>query len=218
MANYTTADAKDLLGHLNAHGAGIPDTPQMEQAILAWMKQESGPKYNPLNIMGGFSTGGHHVIQYSSPSAGYEATAKLLTSSKNYTGVIAAGRTGDPLAFLNAVAKSPWDAAHYGINSKTNPVNHLISVYNSLGKNSGTVTLPTTTGGTITVPKGQMTNVDLNPLDAVGGAINAATAQIGDTFTWIGFILVGLVLIAGGIFLMKPQAAGDAIKLGAAAA
>jgi len=36
----------------------------------------------------------------------------------------------------------------------------------------------------------------------IGAALASATTQLTDTFTWIGFILVGLVLIAGGIYLL----------------
>lgn len=37
---------------------------------------------------------------------------------------------------------------------------------------------------------------------SAGDPIAAVGAQIVDTFTWIGFILIGLVLIAGGIYLL----------------
>jgi murein DD-endopeptidase MepM/ murein hydrolase activator NlpD len=48
-------------------------------------------------------------------------------------------------------------------------------------------------------------------MDAAEAAVDPITAlanigpQIADTFTWIGFILIGVVLIAGGIFLLKPN-------------
>lgn len=42
-------------------------------------------------------------------------------------------------------------------------------------------------------------------LFGIAGAINDATTQIGDTFTWLGFILLGVVLIIGGIILLRPS-------------
>lgn len=46
--------------------------------------------------------------------------------------------------------------------------------------------------------------LDLNPLDSVGSALGAVGKQLSDTFTWIGFIILGLVFIGGGIYLLKP--------------
>lgn len=46
--------------------------------------------------------------------------------------------------------------------------------------------------------------LNLNPLDAVGTALTAVGTQIADTITWIGFILLGIVFIFGGIYLLRP--------------
>jgi hypothetical protein len=45
----------------------------------------------------------------------------------------------------------------------------------------------------------------LTPIvDGVGDAITAVGQQLADTFTWIGVIILGVILIIGGIFLLKP--------------
>lgn len=41
-----------------------------------------------------------------------------------------------------------------------------------------------------------------DPIGMVGNAIGSVGQQLSDTFTWIGFIIVGVVLIGGGIYLL----------------
>lgn len=52
-------------------------------------------------------------------------------------------------------------------------------------------------------------NLGAGPLDAItdpiANALGAIGLQLQDTFLWLGFILLGLVLIGGGIYLLKPS-------------
>lgn len=44
----------------------------------------------------------------------------------------------------------------------------------------------------------------VNSTDPIGRALGGVGTQIADTITWIGFILLGIVFIFGGIYLLRP--------------
>lgn len=223
--SYLIVDAQHFLGILNAKGAQIPNTPQMQYALLAWLNHENGAPTNPLGIEG--SNG--KFANFGSLSNAFDASASLLTTSSNYKGVISAGRTGDPTKFLTALAQSPWDggfsstSGHYG--TVTAPYrNSLISLYNQYAGDTrqfSAISDPLMKYGTSTPTAGPGSGSSggggFDPF-GIGAAANSLGGQIGDTFTWLGFILVGLVLVIGGIILMKPSAVSDAATVGKAAA
>lgn len=109
--------------------------------ILAQWQAEEGigsanwPSYNPAGIRPGnsavdrLSTGvnaaGFDI--FPNPAAGAQAYATLYTTDVNYAGVRAAIKTGSPLAELNAIIQSPWNAQHYGGDGST-----LYSAYSDI--------------------------------------------------------------------------------------
>lgn len=132
---------------------GAPDNGAMRGAVLAWMRAESGSSIrggNPWNISypaalnvaaaGGpkpisywTASSGQRFAIYASARDGARAAATLLTSAgsdwRGYDRVVTAARRDDPIGFLNALAKSAWDAGRYGtLNGGTNK---LLELYGS---------------------------------------------------------------------------------------
>lgn len=118
-----------------------PDTLEMQKAVASWKRQESGHtivRNNPWNIT--FFTGeqGFQAMDgafslFVDLTAGIKAAVFGLEAFpasdwRGYAQVVAACRSGDPIAFLNALAQSAWDAARYG--TLVGGPNHLIEVYN----------------------------------------------------------------------------------------
>lgn len=133
---------------------GAPDTPAMRLAVGAWLKKESGGTIranNPWNMTlnAAKSTGvricgswrsassGHTFAQFCTVEDGARASAKLLLNAghdwRNYDGVVTAARAGNPVGFLNALARSAWSEDRYG--TKNGGVNSLLGVYKNLGGN-----------------------------------------------------------------------------------
>lgn len=96
--------------------------------ILAQWQVEEGissanwPGNNPAGITPGnpavdrLSTGARTsggFLVFPTPAAGAQAYATLYNTDPNYAGVRAAIKTGNPIAELNAIIQSPWDAGHY---------------------------------------------------------------------------------------------------------
>lgn len=96
--------------------------------VLAQWNAEEGigsanwPSNNPAGIRPGnrsvdaMSTGvnGAGFDIFPTPAAGAQAYATLYKTDSNYVNVRNAIKTGSPLAELNAIIQSPWDAGHYG--------------------------------------------------------------------------------------------------------
>ena len=134
---------------------GAPDTPAMRNAVKAWLRAESGNTVkagNPWNISlpaareiarsGGPSptgswtaTSGQSFAQYADPATGARAAARLLTGAgsdyRHYDAIVTGARTEDPIGFLNALARSAWDAGRYG--TKDGGTNRLIGLYTGSG-------------------------------------------------------------------------------------
>jgi hypothetical protein len=88
-----------------AKGTGLDPT-----VVAAWIGAESGwgvtkAGSNYLNIGPGRT--------YASTDQAAAATAELIGSSQNYTGIRSAVPAG-PAAQVKAIEASPWDANHYG--------------------------------------------------------------------------------------------------------
>lgn len=78
--------------------------------------------------------GDKNVAVFKTLDAGVAANAnnlvRLQNSGYGYDRVIAAARSGNPQAFLNALARSSWSAGKYG--TKNGGANKLILIYNNL--------------------------------------------------------------------------------------
>ena len=122
----------------------------MRKAVIAWMRKESGSTIrgnNPWNMTlraaseTGIKTCGSWKSQSSglvfavfcTPQDGARASARLLLAGgddwRGYGRVVRAARKGDPIAFLDALARSAWSADRYGGPSN----NSLLKIYASLG-------------------------------------------------------------------------------------
>jgi len=144
-----------------------PDTPLMRKAVIAWMRKESGNTIrgnNPWNMTlraaseTGIKTCGSWKSQSSglvfavfcTPQDGARASARLLLAGgddwRGYGRVVRAARKGDPIAFLDALARSAWSADRYGGPNN----NSLLKIYASLGGDvsNATAYIASTTGAT----------------------------------------------------------------------
>lgn len=158
--------------------------------VRAWIGSESGwgvtkPAHNYLNIGPG--------RQYSTVDQAATAAAQLLGSSSYYTGIRNAVPAG-PVAQVDAIQQSPWDAGHYG-------GHRLMDVYNALVGNGGPAPATGAMPASWTIPG---TNIHLPGLgDLVGGAATgvadrivavAGGALLGMLFTAAALALIGLGL------------------------
>jgi hypothetical protein len=177
--------AKDFLKAL-----GAPTSAVMIRAVQAWLRAEGSTIIgnNPWNLHSGTpchsasgycpgngnlpgqignryaGKGDQNVAVFSSLNAGAKASAVNLTSHGNdwtgYGRVVDAARAGDPIAFLNALARSAWSGGRYKINPGAPPGgtnNKLIAYYSGTSRqydsNPAPVPKPApggtgTTGGT----------------------------------------------------------------------
>lgn len=207
---------------------GAPDTPLMRKAVIAWMRKESGTTIranNPWNMTlraaseTGVKTCGSWKSQSSglvfaafcSPQDGARASARLLLAGGNdwrgYGRVVKAARLGDPIAFLNALARSAWSADRYGGPSN----NSLLRVYASLGGDVSNLPATPRDGGTSLVPpdardaaKGRY----LPPISSLGGWGNIVSFPVDHTLTAadVDYIMARLAL--AGFF--KDDTTGSA--------
>jgi hypothetical protein len=128
---------------------GAPETREMQTAVVAWFRQESGSVAkvignNPFNIKAGSASylsvgerrGG--FLMFPSLARGFKAAAIViedLAPSYGYGTVILAALSGNPLRFLGALANSAWSESHYGVQNRAFPMgmdNHLVVVYREL--------------------------------------------------------------------------------------
>ena len=139
--------ARAFLRYLKA-----PETKEMQYAVVAWERQESGGLgriigKNPFNIRPGaatiYSVGvrkgpiGSFLV-FATLSRGFLAAAVVLSDLAPYYGygtVITAARSGNPLRFLASLANSSWSGTNYGVRARVYAQgmdNHLIVVYKEL--------------------------------------------------------------------------------------
>lgn len=124
----------------------------MVKAVIAWFRQESGGiskviRNNPFNIRPGVASPYANGIwrgrvgvflSFSTLSKGFAAAAivlKALAPRYGYGTVIIAARSGNPIRFLAALARSSWDATHYGTTTSANAMttrNHLVALYRQI--------------------------------------------------------------------------------------
>lgn len=78
--------------------------------------------------------GDQNVAVFASPGHGAEAAARNLLradgATYGYDKVVATARTGNPVAFLNALAASSWSAGRYG--TRNGGPNALLAIYHRL--------------------------------------------------------------------------------------
>jgi len=148
LAKPVVAEIQGAQMFLRTLGADYHD-PHMVQAVIAWFRQESGGVKrvlynNPFNIRPGIASSYSYgtwqgrvglFLKFSSLSKGFGAAAivlKKLAPSYGYGTVITAAKSGNPIRFLAALARSSWDGSHYGTTTSKNALttrNHLVSLY-----------------------------------------------------------------------------------------
>jgi len=128
---------------------GAPETREMQVAVVAWYRQESGSIQkiignNPFNIKKGAASylsvgerkGGFLI--FPSLARGFKAAAIViedLAPAYGYGTVILAAMSGNPIRFLGALANSSWSESHYGVLARAFPMgldNHLVVVYREI--------------------------------------------------------------------------------------
>jgi hypothetical protein len=137
-----------------------PTGPLMRTAVEVWLRKEgisSVARNNPWNLHegpacldpSGFCPGGSlpgqkgrqnvspsdkNVAVFETLDDGIRASVANLVRLRNagygYGRVIDAAQAGDPVGFLNALARSSWSASRYG--AKNGGPNSLITIWNSL--------------------------------------------------------------------------------------
>lgn len=215
---------------------GAPDTPLMRKAVIAWMRHESGSTIignNPFNLRpsaaaasGVATVGSRHSVSsgdfavFATPQDGAAAAAGLLLSGGNdwrgYGGVVKSARKGDPIGFLDALARSAWSGSRYG-----GPKNNgLLKTYASVtGLHYDTLQAAANLSGA--TPTGtETTGVAKKPPNISEGGLvapqtdffAAAAGLIGalfDPYKWMLFLslLAGAALTAwGGINIARAAA------------
>ncbi|MCL6442076.1 MAG: hypothetical protein K6T83_01195 [Alicyclobacillus sp.] len=106
-ASQTGLDVNVILAQWNAE-EGVSSTARWPGNNPAGLRPgDSADRYsNGVNAYG--------FLTFATPAAGAMAYAARINEDRNYAGVRAAIKTGSPLAELNAIIQSPWDAGHYG--------------------------------------------------------------------------------------------------------
>src|SRR5438105_2859827 len=128
-ATYGTYRETDIADRFLSQ-IGAPHTPDMQRAVIAWMRFESGKgsitANNPWNLTGslwdkivGYWRGGSATEQHDFPIfsdvyGGVDAAAQnLSTNAYGYPTAVARARSGDSAGFLQALAQSQWCTCHY---------------------------------------------------------------------------------------------------------
>lgn len=204
--NQATAALQQALPGLNANVA------------KAWVTAEQG-NYN--NITGLTNSSGQ-LIHFNSYQDAATAIANNINTNPIYANLSAAIKSGNAQAQAQALATSPWHLGVKGLALAGGVDTYYAKYLNQFGFNiQYTAYGPSGAQGGSTSPTAiaQAGSAVLSApgaaVGAVQGAVQAATDipgalsnvgnQITDTFTWIGFILLGLVFIIGGIVLLKPS-------------
>jgi hypothetical protein len=201
MANFT-----EFINSLSAQ------TGLNKSVIAAWVSREQGVNNNVLGVTSSSlksPSNTHGLVSYPSQTAGATATANLLKSSSQYSGIIASA-SGTPQQQALAIAQSPWHLGGQGLKAAggTDPYYYkgfvqagILSGAMPLGDAAATggnalnrsvaaaTTTPSNTTGTASAAGGNVFGIDLMSPVYFIGVILAATV----------FILVG------GIIILKPK-------------
>lgn len=145
------AETRAAQAFLKTIGADV-NNKDLIRGVIAWFHQESGSiarviGNNPFNIrndpmqIGQRQTrnGNGKFAIFATLAIGFQAAARLLLRGmsdkgdwRGYGLVVRAARSGRILDFLQAIAMSKWDAAHYGWSPEHPDRNHLIGAYNAI--------------------------------------------------------------------------------------
>ena len=198
------------------------------RVITAWVGRENGVNNNVLGITSASaktSSNPAGLVKFQSQTAAANATATLLKVSPNYAG-IRATFSGTPQQQALAIAQSPWRLGGSGLHSVGGTDPYYYAGFVQAGILSGNATAGywnnRSTGST--TPPSSGGGIDLNPVDAVNNAVNAAAKNVGDAFAtpvyFLGIVFIGIaLLIVGGLIILKPgEKAAQAGPLIAAAA
>lgn len=192
MADWRTTFAKQV-----ADQTGLN-----EKVVYAWTLAENrGDNHlNPLNIRNPQT---HNFDPFPSTAAAARATAQLLLTSSNYTGIRRAAKSGDPSAQIDAIALSPWDAGHYrGGTSSVGTT--LRGAYASIGGSAQRAgALPQVAAGRSAITPGERGQIGYDPVTGI--RIGGSTGS--DLIPGPGALLGGA---AGEKVLRGPV--GDAAK------
>ncbi len=171
--------------------------------VAAWVLQENGPSYNPLNIGPGKSFG--------STQGAINATISLLRPPSQggtdlahyYDGILASAKSHNLAAEVAAIAASPWDGAHYG--GTGGP--HLWATLKSIdpsAKGGGSSVLDALGNGGSSVLDA-LGKVGSSAVGVPGALANAAVDSVlgkwTDPATWLK-LLLRLVFVALGVALI----------------
>lgn len=118
-ARYVSAQWDPIL-----KGLGVPSNPQNYAVLNAWSQAEGHNNYNnPFNTtlktsgsVGSFNSVG--VQKYKDYPSGVQATINTLQNTRGvgYDKIIAALKSSDPNAAIEAIVRSPWSgSSHYGV-------------------------------------------------------------------------------------------------------
>lgn len=208
----TSGTSGDAIARAFLASIGAPDTPLMRKAVIAWIRAESGNTVragNPWNISyaaaqeiarkGGpqpiaswTSSTGQKFAVYPTAISGAQAAGKLLLGAGNdwrgYAPIVAAARRSDPIGFLNALARSAWDAGRYG--TKNGGSNKLLSIYASVTGNPTFGSSGGTSGG------GSFND----PISRLGGWGNLVSFPTGHILTGADIDTIMAALDKGGFF------------------
>jgi hypothetical protein len=146
----TLAEVKAAQAFLRTLGADWHNQ-DIIRGVVAWFHQESGSiskvlGNNPFNIRIDSAAIGYRITKSNGKFAifktleeGFQAAAGLLLrgmgdkgDARGYGLVVRAARHGVILDFLQAIAMSKWDAAHYGYTPEHPENNHLLAAYNAI--------------------------------------------------------------------------------------
>ncbi len=138
------AEVEAAQAFLKALGAPWQNT-DLIYAVVAWIRKEGGGLKNivgnnPFNLRPGAGINRDLIkgvrngrIIFTSLKAGLIATAQRLLRGgfpgSGFRLIVAAARNGQAVDFLNAVALSAWDAAHYGYADADTETNRLYQIY-----------------------------------------------------------------------------------------
>src|ERR1035437_4854184 len=88
-----------------------------KSVVAAWVSMEQGVNNNVLGITSASAktaSNTHGLLSFTNQAAAASATANLLKTSSNYTGIIAS-TSGSPSQQALAIAKSPWHLGAAGV-------------------------------------------------------------------------------------------------------
>lgn len=177
--------------------------------LTAWVQREQGVNNNILGITSASArtpSNPHGLLSFPSQTAAANATAAILKSSPMYSGIIASA-SGSSQQQALAIAQSPWHLGPAGLRAAGGTDPYYYTGFVRAGILSGPT--PTTQGGQTKADGGG--GLNLNPVDAVTGAVNNAFGEVATALStplyFIGIVLIGITIMAiGGLIVLKPSA------------